>query len=206
VKQRSSDIARLNLGDKPTRNAGRISMTAVRMSRMIDQLLDFAQIWVGGGLVLAPAWVELAPLCARVRDELEADHPAWAIVVETVGDTAGPWDADGVLRVLVTLVGNAITHGAGAQVALRVDGAAASELVIEVHNAGVIPSRIAATLFEPRGADKPRSRADGLGLGLFISRQIVEAHGGTIAISSSEPRGTTARVTLPRQLPTTDRG
>jgi signal transduction histidine kinase len=199
VMMNADYIARLKLGATPDRNASRITTSAVRMSRMIDQLLDFTRIWVTG-VTLDPVAFDLAALCNRIKDELEAEHPAWSILIETLGETAGSWDVNGVVRVLSNLLTNAIAHGTGArQIALRIDGRAAGEVVVEVHNGGAIAPRLVASLFEPGWADKPRHKADGLGLGLFISKQIVVAHGGTIALSSSECQGTTVRLVLPRR-------
>ncbi|MEO7731754.1 MAG: HAMP domain-containing sensor histidine kinase, partial [Kofleriaceae bacterium] len=203
VMMNAEYIARRNRGDLPDRNASRITTSAARMSRMIDQLLDFTGASVGGGVELVPAPCDLAELARRIKDELEDEHPAWSVGVELLGATAGTWDVNGLERVLSTLAGNAIAHGTGAcQIALRIDGAAAAEVVVEVHNGGAIAPRLAAALFEPAWGNKPRHKADGLGLGLFIAKQIVVAHGGTIAVSSNAHHGTTVRLTLPRH-PTT---
>jgi signal transduction histidine kinase len=82
--------------------------------------------------------------------------------------------------------------------------------VLEVENRGPpIPPPLMAVMFEPfcRGsALRDASRARGLGLGLFIVDQIVRAHGGTIAVTSSAERGTRFRVRLPREPPSRDAG
>jgi two-component system, sensor histidine kinase and response regulator len=71
-----------------------------------------------------------------------------------------------------------------------------------VHNAGAIPPHVRERLFDPfRSGTDPLTRSGGLGLGLFIVKQIVEAHGGQIAVSSSEAEGTRFAVRLPRQGP-----
>jgi signal transduction histidine kinase len=83
---------------------------------------------------------------------------------------------------------------------VRVDGTAPEEVVIEVHNAGIVPPEELPTLFEPLGANSTgrTERSNGLGLGLFIGHQIVLAHGGTIEVTSSETDGTRFVVRLPR--------
>jgi signal transduction histidine kinase len=71
-----------------------------------------------------------------------------------------------------------------------------------------VPAELVPKLFDPMTAgDRRRSKSAGLGLGLFITKHIVEAHGGSIAVDSSEPRGTTFTVRLPRKHPvaSTDR-
>ena len=133
-----------------------------------------------------------------VVDELQAPE----LVIEAGDDVTGTWDPDSLEQVVSNLAGNAISHGAsGAQVRLALRGES-DRVVLSVHNAGPpIPEALRAVLFDPfrRGANDAKSRAmAGLGLGLFISREIVSAHGGTIAVTSSETEGTTFSVTLPR--------
>jgi signal transduction histidine kinase len=101
-------------------------------------------------------------------------------------------------QVVSNLVGNAITHGApGEPVRVSLDGDA-DELRLTVWNAGTqIPPEMLPVLFEPfrRGA---ASRGRGLGLGLYIVKQIVTAHGGDIDVHSTAENGTTFAVRVPR--------
>ena len=71
-----------------------------------------------------------------------------------------------------------------------------------MHNAGAIPAEVLPVLFDPfRGSNHKHGRSSGLGLGLFISQQIVLAHAGTIEVTSSEEQGTRFVVRLPRNGP-----
>jgi phosphoserine phosphatase RsbU/P len=120
---------------------------------------------------------------------------AWAPLVAISGE----WDADRLAQMVSNLVGNAIEHGAGTPVEVQVSNGGATA-VLEVHNGGSpIPADLLGRLFDPfhRGAEGETARANGLGLGLFITRQIVLAHGGTIDVLSAQPSGTTFRVLLP---------
>ncbi len=72
-------------------------------------------------------------------------------------------------------------------------------MVVTVHNRGVIPSAVLPMLFEPFRSNEP-GRRGGLGLGLFITREIVEAHGGSIEVDSREGAGTTFTFSLPRRV------
>jgi signal transduction histidine kinase len=197
----ASYIARLDSSTKSTRAAKRITASGERMARMIEQLLDFTRIRVGGGLPLSPTRVDLGDVCCRVKDELEAANPERSIVLEVVGDVAGDWDRDRLLQVISNLVGNAVHHGTTAvPVTIRCDGTDASLVKVSVHNGGVVPAQVLPLLFEPfRGSKYQHTR--GLGLGLFISQQIVSAHGATLEVVSEPAAGTTFRLQLPRAIP-----
>jgi signal transduction histidine kinase len=139
-------------------------------------------------------------LADKVLDELRLAHPERRLQIAYVSVSMdGVWDELRLAQVLTNLVGNAIRHGTpGEAVDLIVDGSPNS-LSFEVHNGGEIPEAIRPHLFEAfRDSSLPRAR-DSLGLGLYIVRQIVLAHGGTIAVTSSQESGTTFRVELPRQ-------
>jgi signal transduction histidine kinase len=181
------------------RTAGRIISAAERMSRMIDQLLDFTKIRIGGGLQLTRSRIDLIEVCGQVVDEIEAANPQCAITLEARGSTEGLWDRDRLLQVFSNLIGNAVCHGASScRVTIEADGTDPAIVIASVHNAGCVPDEILPVMFEPfRGASK-RHKTSGLGLGLFITRQIVEAHGGSVGVTSNQVQGTTVHVRIPR--------
>jgi signal transduction histidine kinase len=192
-------IARLNASQKTTKAASRILSSAERMARMIDQLLDFTRIRVGGGLALAPARFDLEEVICKVRDELEAANPERSIVVDVDGNAKGEWDHDRLLQVFSNLLGNALHHGRSEHpVKVRCHGRKPTHLIVTIHNAGVVPPEVLPVLFEPFRGNARYQRTRGLGLGLFITQQIVVAHGGTITVASDDTTGTTFRLTLPR--------
>ncbi|WOJ91228.1 response regulator [Methylocapsa polymorpha] len=166
-----------------------------RMARMIEQILDLTRIRLGGGLLLSSTPVDFHSIVEQVIEEF-AEHES-RFSVEVVGDTHGSWDIDRILQVLSNLAGNAVEHSPpGAPVLIRVDGRLDDALECEVRNGGPgVPSGLRDALFEPfRGRDRTR----GLGLGLFICKQIVVAHGGTIEFESSDESGTRFQISLPR--------
>jgi signal transduction histidine kinase len=171
-----------------------------RMARMVDQLLDLSRVRLGVGMQLDPRPLDLRAVLADVRGELADGQPEAAIDIESLGAPEGQWDEDRLCQVFSNLVGNALIHGrAGVGVRIRLDGTAADQVRVSVHNQGVVPAELMPALFQPlarleRRGEKPQ----GLGLGLFIAAQIVKAHGGQIAVESSEEAGTTFVVTLPR--------
>jgi signal transduction histidine kinase len=112
------------------------------------------------------------------------------------GDVRIVSDPDRLFQVLANLAQNAVAHGRG-PVSIRLHGAA-DHLELDVHNHGApIPESLLPALFEPfvRGVG---GSAAGLGLGLFITRKIVEGHGGTIDVRSTDIGGTTFAIRLPR--------
>jgi signal transduction histidine kinase len=192
-------IERSSSATRTTAAAKRIACSSFRMARMIDQLLDFTRIRVGNGLVPERSDGDLAELAGRIRTELLRAHPEATIALSARGTTRVQADLERILQVLGTVVCNAVHHGAvGGTVTVEVDGTDAAAVEITVHNAGAIPATELPVLFEAfRDLDKG-AHVHGLGLGLFISQQIVAAHGGSIGVTSSELAGTTFRIEIPR--------
>jgi signal transduction histidine kinase len=184
------------------RPARRVLASAHRMERMIAQLLDFTRVRLGGGLPVERTRCDLADICRPVIEELEPVHKR-QIRLHTAGDVAGDWDRDRLSQMLSNLAGNACQHATTERpIEIRLDGTEPDRVRIAVHNDGVIPAELLPTLFEPlhrAGDAQPRrGGSSGLGLGLFITQQIALAHGGTIAVSSTEADGTSFTVDLPR--------
>ena len=166
---------------------------------MIDQLLDFTRIRLGEGLRLSRSENDLVEVCRMAIDELDGD--AARVELHASGDAIGFWDGDRLLQVISNLVGNALAHGTRtAPVDVIVDGSAAGEVKLEVKNAGMIPEPVQALIFEPfrSGKDRKEDQSSGLGLGLYITRQIVLAHSGAIEVLSTREEGTCFTVWLPR--------
>ncbi|HEX6835245.1 MAG TPA: ATP-binding protein, partial [Polyangia bacterium] len=121
---------------------------------------------------------------------------------ELHGDARGLCDAARMAQVISNLVENALTHGAAdapVSVAIDADG---DELTLRVHNYGAaIAPALVPKLFEPfrRGGQKRTEARRGLGLGLFIVKQIVLAHGGEVGVESTPGGGTSFVVRLPRR-------
>ena len=185
----------------------RILRSGERMSRMIDQLLDFTRVRTGAGIPLELRPVELTTLIQQVADELEDANPEWAFAIDVTGDAVGSWDADRLAQVFSNLIGNAVQHGnAAGGVQVRIDGTDSERVAVAVKNQGVIPRDLIGRVFEPLGGTHTRrARAQGLGLGLFITEQIARAHGGAVSVQSSEEIGTIFTVVLPRTSPTEGR-
>jgi signal transduction histidine kinase len=152
-----------------------------------------------------PVPYDLGPQCELVVGEMRTFHPERKITLEMTGDLNVVWDRARINQALSNLMGNAVQHGAqGEPVWVAVHGG--EDVVMTVQNLGtVIDPASMRTIFDPnkRFAMRPvseRSQAgtDNLGLGLYITREIVTAHRGRIALSSTESEGTTFTLTLPR--------
>jgi signal transduction histidine kinase len=179
------------------RIADRIDRSAQRMGLMIRDILDFTRGRLGGGIPLNRQAADLAALCNEIIDELHTAYPAARIELRAEGELHGSWDRARIEQALSNLVVNAIQHGVG-DVVLSLSGRASDHVAVAVRNAGPpIPAEQLPSLFEAfRRGDKSPT---GLGLGLFIVREIVRAHEGTIDVASSSSEGTTFTMRLPRE-------
>jgi signal transduction histidine kinase len=179
----------------------RILNSGERMARMIDQLLDFTRVRVGEGIPLQPKAIDIVDVVRHVVAELEIANPDWHVRVEQAGRTTGEWDEDRLLQVFSNLLANAVQHGlVDAGIEVHVDGSQAAVLKVSVHNMGAIPPELLPRLFDPMTAgERQRDKSQGLGLGLFISQCIAQAHGGNIEVESSHATGTRFTVLLPRR-------
>ena len=130
-------------------------------------------------------------------DTICTDTGNGSIELAVAGQTAGQWDADRLAQALSNLIGNALTHGDPAR-PIRVDAVGNDQRVaVAVHNFGPpIPEAELASIFDPFRQGSTR-HGTGLGLGLYIAREIARAHGGAVEVASSAGVGTTFTITLP---------
>lgn len=179
------------------RAASSIQQASRRMTRLINQLLDFALARVQGSIPVVPAACDLSELIQVAIAELE---PAAAARIElrAVGNLAGTWDRDRMLQVLTNLTRNAVVHGeGGSRIAVDVDGSQRDRVTLAVTNRGHIAAERLASLFDPF-TRAGKVTGVGLGLGLYIVDQILRSHGGEVRVSSSAPAGTRFEISVPR--------
>jgi signal transduction histidine kinase len=189
--------------DNPQRR-GRVAATILssseRMERLIGDLLDLTRARLGGAFPLTTGRTDLREVCEGVIAEHRTAHPEAVLRSDMRGNLAGDWDADRLAQVVSNLVANAIQHGGGTPI--TVAAAEEGEMVtLTVHNTGApIPVEAMPFIFEPlaRGHDESAGMGHSIGLGLFIARAVVSAHGGDIRVTSSTVAGTTFRVLLPK--------
>jgi signal transduction histidine kinase len=175
----------------------RITSSAHRMDRMVRSLVDYARSYFGGGVPVFPTDERMDRICRRVLDEVTATHPASPVTLEVTGDVGGRWDADRVSQAITNLVINAVEHAAG-PVSVAISGGD-DEVTVTVTNDAVFPEALRASLFQP--FHKGDAGGRGLGLGLFIVREVVEAHHGRIELAP-DPERTRFVTHWPRARPT----
>ena len=190
--RRTEDRAALDAG-------GRIIASGKRMGRMIEDMLDLARARLAGGIVVKRELTDSRALVERVVSEHQAAAPARVIEVVYEGDCCGVWDPSRIAQVASNLIGNALKHGKP-DVPIRVllDGSAANSVTLVVRNGGTIPPEVLAHLFDPFRGGQRAGRGEGLGLGLYIVNQIVQAHQGAVEAATEQSDETSFRVYLPR--------
>jgi len=173
------------------------------ITRLISDLSDFASTGLGNGMPLTRGPVDLEALCREVFDGVRSAHPGRTLHFHPKGELTGDWDAARLRQVVSNLLGNAIQHGS-AQGPIELSVASeGSTVVLRVHNEGApIPPDMLTTIFDPLVRhvtfDSAAQRVPGsIGLGLYIVREIVVAHEGTVEIASTAQEGTTFTVRLP---------
>jgi signal transduction histidine kinase len=144
-------------------------------------------------------------ICTNAVEEMRAIYPKRIFQLDCDDELPGEWDEVKLSQVLSNLLGNAVQHGAINSPITVTAKSDKNGIEVVVHNHGaVIPSNTIPKLFDSffqGGLDESadNSYSDSLGLGLYISKEIIQAHGGTIEARSSDDEGTTFIVRLPSQ-------
>jgi signal transduction histidine kinase len=190
------------LPDVLRRRVTAVSSSMDRMNDLIGTLLDFTESRFKGAMTISRTKTDLERTCERVVSEQLAVSPARTILQRCEGPTEGDWDPVRMEQLVSNLLSNALKHGdltRPVELELRDEGR--DGILLQVTNFGApIAPDVLGKLFEPfrRGPMSERGGRRGLGLGLYIVRQIALAHGGSVAVESTQERGTTFTVRLPR--------
>lgn len=198
-------LSKPSVGTDVTLQIGmRVKRSAATMSAMVNDLLEYARTQLDGHMPIARAQVDMKEICQAALEDAIATHPECPFELETSGDLIGDFDGVRLQQVLSNLLNNAAQYrGTDHPVTVSVEGSPKA-LLLKVRNFGaVIPSTSLKTVFEPLvqlpvGKAQAGRPATSLGLGLFIAREIAQAHGETISVESDETAGTTFSVYLPR--------
>ena len=181
-------VSRGHLDDHDRKLATRVGDTGRRMGRMIGQLVEFTRVRLGGGFNLKPAPCDLGSVCKDIAEELRLSSTS-EINQTSSGILQGVWDADRIAQAISNVAGNAVDHATpGTPIVIHAQGND-EEVVVHVTNQGVsIADKLLPIIFDAfRSSEANGKPGKGhLGLGLYIAREIVQSHRGTIGVTSAK--------------------
>ena len=184
--------------------ATRIFNSGHRMNSLVNDLIDYTRTHLGSSLPIKRERTNIVRICHGAVEELRTSHPSRTIEFDTLDELEGQWDEGRIAQVFSNLIGNALQHGAKSEPVLVKIKAVGDDIVATIQNKGnpIGPEKI-PSIFEPlvRFADQEKtdySESTSLGIGLYIAREIIHAHGGRIQVESSDTLGTVFSLRLPR--------
>lgn len=184
--------------------AARMFSSAKRMNGLIDDLIDFTRSHLGPGIPIEAKRGNLMAVCHQVVNELRTFHPERQVDLHGPSVLDATFDEGRIAQMLSNLIGNALQYGDN-NIPIRVSVSSSVDCIfMAVHNRGpAIPPDKISNIFEPmvrlaNAANDVAAEATSLGIGLFIAREIVLAHGGQVSVASNAVDGTTFNVTLPQ--------
>jgi PAS domain S-box-containing protein len=186
----------------PERTAAKLeaaSRQTTRLAKLVNEMLDLSRI-TGGRLPLEPERFDLAVLVDEAVAHVgeDAEGAGSTIRLRAERPCFGSWDRMRLEQVVANLLTNAIKYGAGKPIDVELARGPGARVRIVVRDHGIgIPREDQRRIFERFERAASARHYGGLGLGLWITRQIVEASGGSIAVDSEPGRGSTFVVDLP---------
>lgn len=170
-----------------------------RLIRLINDILDVSQIRTGQ-LSVKPAPLDLSAVIGKIIDQLARQFTVAGCQPRLTAGTPlpGQWDEFRLEQAIVNLLTNAMRHGAGKPIDIDV-GVVDDRVRVVVRDYGAgIKADDRERIFRQFERGRSERKGSGLGLGLFITEQIVVAHGGSIAVESSPGEGAAFVITLPK--------
>jgi signal transduction histidine kinase len=168
------------------------------MIRLINDMVDVTRIR-SGKLSIRPADTELSGLLQRIVSDLaqRADADGGTIELHAADQVTGLWDEFRVEQVIINLLTNALRYGGSKPIRVTLTRSA-THAEVEVRDQGVgISAEDQVRIFSPFERAGTKVVSEGLGLGLYIARQLAESHGGTLTVESAPNEGAAFRLTLP---------
>lgn len=193
-------LSRAELAAPQARTAARLLSSSRRMGRMVRDLLDWTRVRTGAGIPVSRRAADLGEICRSMLDEIALRPGGPTVELEAEGDLSGTWDPDRLEQAFGNLVSNGMRYApAGRPIRIRAAGEPDCVRIDFENDGPPIPPEVMRSMFDPfrRGPSAPDT--DGLGLGLFIVRSVVEAHGGTVEVSSAPSQPVRFTVVLPRE-------
>jgi sigma-B regulation protein RsbU (phosphoserine phosphatase) len=200
VQMTAHILSMSELSAKQRATLARMVKSNDRAKRLIGDLLDFSRGRTGAGLEVIAKSIDFHGVVADALEDLRVANPERLIEHHRVGQGSCYGSGDRLAQLIGNLVSNALAYGLpdhAVQVTSVIDDL---EFSVAVHNDGpAIPETLLPRLFDPMTRGVPAAgNASGVGLGLFIVRQIARAHGGEVAVVSSETYGTTFKASFAR--------
>lgn len=190
--------------DKIAQLGGQVRRSAAAMGGMVNDLLEYARTQLGGGIPVARHDADVQDICKAAIDEVAMANPGCGLELKLSGDLSGSFDSARLQQALINLLTNAVQYRSDEHPVRVVAAEEEGTIVIHVQNRGpVIPQDALQAIFNPlvqlanEGHYKGRPSTS-LGLGLFIAREITEAHDGTISAESSQSYGTVFTIRIPK--------
>jgi signal transduction histidine kinase len=197
---RAAENARSNLSDDKVRSRlAAVSRSADRLADLVDRLLEITRITTGR-LELDRQDLDLCALVHEVLTDLDTSlrESGSAVMLQADPPVIGHWDRQRIESVVTNLLTNAIKYGEGKPIEIMVeDLGPRGRLVIIDHGIGIAEAD-QRRIFERFERAVPERHFGGFGIGLWLSRQIVEAHGGCIAVASRPGEGSRFAIELPK--------
>lgn len=198
-------MARADLPDHARSDATRrIARAVASMSGLVNDLLDFTRTRLGAGLPIEATACDLRAVCDDAVDAARTSYPASRFVLNADQPIAVLGDVPRLHQALSNLLGNAVQHGDRREPVVITATADATGARLTIQNAGrPISADALKVVFEPlvqaesAGAEPHERSKTSMGLGLFIVREIVRGHGGSIEVESSQAGGTVFAIRLP---------
>lgn len=197
---------------QPEKNAGdidkigrRVKRSAATMTAMVNDLLEYARKQLGGKMPIRTQLGDMKKICQEALEDASAAHPDCDFEFTASGELLDDLDSARIQQVLSNLLNNAAQYrGQHNRVALNALGDEEAITVEVINHGPVIPAHKLKVIFEPlvqlSDDDHQTGRpSTSLGLGLYIAKEITQAHGGTLSVESNEDTGTIFTVKLPRR-------
>lgn len=185
--------------------AAQVLRSTQRVTDIVADLLDYSTSHLGGGIPVSPAAYDLSLETRSVVQEMQLFHPERAFKVSIQEGIRVVWDRARISQALSNLLANAVQHGSASSPVWLSISVKNSDVLMVIQNEGAIisTSKLRA-MFNPgksfaikSNSERSASHTENLGLGLYITNEIVLAHDGKIWVTSTEREGTTLTVQIP---------
>jgi len=188
-------------GSPEAKAAQRILRSCEQLRQTLDALSDFTKVRLGDHLQVDRVEDDMGVLCKQALDAFARVDPERRVRLTSDGDLSGDWDTARIGEAIAGLLGHVARFASrGSVITIAAEGHAADEVTITVHGDGTpIDVETLQTIFDPVArVESENATYAGLGLGLFIVRKVVDAHGGHVSVEAAPGTGTTFTVVLPR--------